>query len=249
MEPPAPEGDRALTVHTALTAYDVAGHYDEAYFRDLAQRYRHRNAFVRRRIANVLSLLPPLQGSRLLDLGCGMGTFTIEAARRGARATGIDPAPAAVAAARLVALEEGVPAAAFVRADAVRLPLGNRSVDVVLAADLTEHLDDLTLTGMLREAARVLDREGRLVLYTPCGSHLFERLRKAALLLRPDPSHIGIRDAHELTLAVAGAGLLVESVQYLPSHLPLWNLLEGAGARWVPLLRRRIGLVARKGSG
>jgi SAM-dependent methyltransferase len=226
-----------------LTAYDVAAHYDEAYFADLAGRYRRRNRFARRRIANVLSLLPDLDGRRLVDLGCGMGTFTVETAARGARALGVDPAPAAVATARQVAAAEGVERAAFVRADAAVLPLRDASADIVLAADLTEHLDDVTLARILREAARVLRPGGRLVLYTPDRQHLLERLRSAGVM-RQDPSHIGVRSAAELHAAVESAGLRVERRVWLPSHLPGLHLAERALARWVPLLRRRIGLVA-----
>jgi SAM-dependent methyltransferase len=228
------------------TAYDVAGHYDDRYFDDLARRYRTRNRFARQRIANVLSLLPPLAGRRLIDIGCGMGTFTIEAARRGARAVGIDPAPAAVATAVRVAQAEGAEGARFVRADAARLPLASASADVVLAADVTEHLDEDTLARILSECARVLRAGGTLVLYTPEHAHLFERLRERGLVLTPDPSHIGVRSAEQLAAAAVAAGLDVERVRHLPSHVPGWNLLERALARWVPLLRRRIGLIARK---
>ena len=230
----------------APTAYDVAGHYDEAYYRDLAERYRTRNRFARRRIRNVMSLLPPLSADMtFLDLGCGMGTFTIEAARHGARALGVDFAPEALPAAAAVARAEGAEAAWFTRADAVRLPLRDTSVDVVVAADLTEHLDDDTLGGVLRDARRVLRRNGTLVIYTPENAHLFERLR-ATGAMKQDPSHIGVRSAAELAAAVEQAGLRVEVLTWLPSHLPLWNLLERAFARYVPLLRRRIGLRARK---
>jgi hypothetical protein len=38
----------------------------------------------------------------------------------------------------------------------------------------------------------------------------------------------------------------LERLTYLPSHLPGWNLLERALGRWVPLLRRRAGVVARR---
>ncbi|MGH7551627.1 MAG: class I SAM-dependent methyltransferase [Longimicrobiales bacterium] len=229
-----------------LTAYDVADHYDAAYFDDLAARYRERNRFARRRIENVFSLLPPVHGKSVIDLGCGMGTFTIECARRGAVAIGIDPAPAAVAAARRVADAEHARSAFFIQADAVRLPLGDESADVVLAADVTEHLDDETLGRVLREATRVLRPGGQLVLYTPEQRHLFERLRDHNVLLSPDPSHIAVRSADELAAAVAKAGLRVELVSYLPSHLPVWNLLERGFQRWVPLLRRRIGVRASR---
>jgi SAM-dependent methyltransferase len=228
-----------------VTAYDVADHYDEAYFADLVARYRTRNRFARRRIANVFSLLPrTLAGRRLLDLGCGMGTFAVEAAKRGAHAVGVDPAPAALQAARAVAAAEQA-GAAFIRADAALLPVVSDSCDVVLAADLTEHLDDDTLARVLREAVRVLRTGGSLVLYTPEQTHVFERLRERGML-DPDPSHIGVRSAVELAAAATAAGFVVERTAWLPSHLPGWNLLERVLAPWVPLLRRRIGLVARR---
>lgn len=226
------------------TAYDVAEHYDDDYFGDLETRYRRRTRFARRRIANVFALAPSVAGRRVIDLGCGMGTFAIEATRAGARGVGIDPSAAALAAARRVAAAENVPVG-FVRADAAALPFAGGSGDVMIAADLVEHLDDDTLRRVLTEAERVLGPGGALIVYTPSASHLFERLRSAGVM-RQDPSHIGIRDADALGRVIEGAGLHVAEVHYLPSHLPGWNLLERALARWLPPLRRRIGIVARK---
>lgn len=226
-----------------LTAYDVADHYDDAYFADLSARYRTRNRFARRRIANVFSLLPELSGRTFVDLGCGMGTFTIEAAARGALAIGVDPAPAAVRAARAVAAAEQAEGAQFVRADAVELPVRAAAADVVLAADLTEHLDDVTLARILREAGRILAAGGRLVLYTPDRHHFFERLRDRGVM-KQDPSHIAVRSAAELRGAVESAGFEIERTTWLPSHLPGLALAERLLARRIPLLRRRTGLVA-----
>ena len=227
----------------ALTAYDVAGYYDEAYFDDLSNRYRTRNRFARRRIANVFALLPALRDRTLVDLGCGMGTFAIEAAARGAVGIGVDPAPAAVRAAAAVARAEGASSAFFTRADAAMLPLADASADVILAADLTEHLDDVTLARILREAGRCLKPTGSLVLYTPERQHFLERLRERGIMTQ-EPSHIGVRSAAELAEAVERAGFTVQRSVWLPSHLPGLDLAERALARWVPLLRRRIGLVA-----
>jgi SAM-dependent methyltransferase len=228
-----------------LTAYDVAEHYDDAYFADLTARYRSRNRFARRRIANVFSLLPDPAGLTILDLGCGMGTFTVEAAARGATAFGVDPAAAAVHAAAAVAVAEGQAGARFVRGDAANLPLRDGCADVVLAADLTEHLDDVTLARVLREAARALRPGGRLVVYTPERQHFLERLRDAGVL-RQDPSHIGVRTAADLRAAVESAGLVVRRSEWLPSHLPGLDLAERRLARWIPWLRRRIGIVAQR---
>lgn len=259
---------------TRPTAYDVAGRYDAAYYGDLARRYLRRTRFARQRLANVLSLLPEVDGRRVLDLGCGMGTFTIESARRGAFALGVDLSAEALPAARRVAAAAGVaagdhprgsagPAAArgrpaggpaggavaFLRADAARLPIADAAVDVVLAADFTEHLDDATLARVLAEARRVLRPRGTLVLYTPSPTHLLERLRDAGILRDRDPSHIGMRTAEELAAAVHDAGFSVRRVAFLPSHLPVLRPFERLLAGRVPLLRRRIGLVAERAAG
>jgi SAM-dependent methyltransferase len=225
----------------APTAYDVADRYDARYFADLADRYRRRSRFARRRMDNVFALLPPVSGRRVLDLGCGMGTFAIETARRGAAAVGIDLAAAALPEAAGLARAESV-AAPFVRADAATLPFADRSFDVALAADFTEHLDDRTLDRVAAELARVVRPGGTLVVYTPSPSHVLERLRRLGLL-EQEPSHIGLRHASELEGVFARHGFTTRRRQYLPSHLPLIDWLERATARWLPLLRRRIGLV------
>ena len=230
-----------------VTAYDVADHYDAAYFADLSARYRTRNRFARQRIANVFSLLPDIRGTRVVDIGCGMGTFSFEAAARGARyAVGLDLAETGIAAANHIRREENVASCSFLLADAAALPLKSNGADIAIAADFTEHLDDETLRRVLAEAARVIRKDGLLVIYTPEASHLFEQLRERGILLKQEPSHIGIRSMGELADFARAAGFQVERMTYLPSHLPLWNLLERSLARWIPLLRRRIGLVVRK---
>ena len=183
----------------------------------------------------------------VVDIGCGMGTFTFEAASRGAHfALGLDLAASGIAAANRIAREEKIQGCAFLLADAVALPARSSGADVVIAADFTEHLDDETLRRVMTEAARVVKPGGRFVIYTPEASHIFEQLRDKGILLEQEPSHIGIRSSEELAAFARNAGFTIERSTYLPSHLPGFNLLERAFARWVPLLRRRIGLVARK---
>ena len=55
-----------------------------------AARYQDQHSFVWRFGANLLELLDPQPGERILDIGCGTGQLTAEIARRGARVTGLD---------------------------------------------------------------------------------------------------------------------------------------------------------------
>src|SRR5690606_29681951 len=164
------------------TAYDVAGHYDAGYYEDLAARYRTRNRFARQRIANVLSLLPPLDGRVLVDVGCGMGTFTVEAAHRGARARGIDFAPEALPAAAAVAGAGGAGRGWFTGGEAVPTPVRGATAAVGGAAAPTERLGGATRRGVPSDVRRVLRSGGTCAVYTPASSHLFERLRDAGMM-------------------------------------------------------------------
>ena len=55
-----------------------------------AARYQDHHSFVWRYGANLLELLNPQPGERILDLGCGTGQLTAEIARSGARVIGMD---------------------------------------------------------------------------------------------------------------------------------------------------------------
>ncbi len=55
-----------------------------------AARYQDKHSFVWRYGANLLELLDPQSGERILDIGCGTGQLTAEIARSGAQVTGLD---------------------------------------------------------------------------------------------------------------------------------------------------------------
>ena len=103
--------------------------------------------------------LEELRGTtRLLDVGCGTGRFTVLAAERlGARVWGVDPSADMIAQARARAAR-GV---GWRQASAEQLPFRDSWFDGVHAHLVVHLLDDLP--AALRELARVLSPSGRLV--------------------------------------------------------------------------------------
>lgn len=65
-----------------------------------ASRYEQGCSFVWKHGAEVIELLAPEAGERILDLGCGTGHLTAEIAARGAAVVGIDRSPEMIATAR-----------------------------------------------------------------------------------------------------------------------------------------------------
>jgi 2-polyprenyl-6-hydroxyphenyl methylase / 3-demethylubiquinone-9 3-methyltransferase len=83
----------------------------------------------------------PLAGVDLLDVGCGAGLFAEPLARLGANVIGVDPAPAAIEAARRHAEETGAEVA--YRAAAVEELAGEEPrFDIVSAMEVIEHAAD-----------------------------------------------------------------------------------------------------------
>ncbi len=96
--------------------------------------------------------LVPAPGLATLDLGCGEGRCGAELGRLGHRVVGVDSSQRMVDAAR-----ERIDA---VVGEASALPFDDASFDLVVAFMSLQDMDDLS--GVVREAARVLEPGGRL---------------------------------------------------------------------------------------
>ncbi|MGH3882514.1 MAG: class I SAM-dependent methyltransferase [Pseudonocardiaceae bacterium] len=96
---------------------------------------------------------------RVVDVGCGPGAAVREAARRGARVTGVDPAPVMLRLART--LTRNRPAITWADGTAEDLPLPDGSATVLWSVATVHHWTDVT--AGLAEAKRVLAPGGRFV--------------------------------------------------------------------------------------
>ena len=156
MTDPAPRPERIDAEYYDRSEYFEAGHLTD-----------RQSPFQRYRVAKVLAIYDPAPEERVLDLGCGWGTFEWALGPRVAEVVGVDFS------ARSVELCEGQRAAGgfrnvrFVHADAGATGLPAESFDLVIAADLFEHLYPDGSERVAREAHRVLKRGGRFSIWTP----------------------------------------------------------------------------------
>jgi 2-polyprenyl-3-methyl-5-hydroxy-6-metoxy-1,4-benzoquinol methylase len=110
----------------------------------------------------ILSVKPQLESLNILDVGCGEGQFAGVLAARGAQVLGIDPGPETIARAQLNA-----PDARFLVGTAEELPRRLHGYDVVTMVNALHHVPMNLMESALREAARVLRREGVLIVIEP----------------------------------------------------------------------------------
>ena len=90
---------------------------------------------VRNPIDVILAALGPLDGARILELGCGHGALAKALALAGAKVVGVDPEPAALKAAR-----RAVPAALFVQAGAEALPVRDAAFEGAVFQNALHHI-------------------------------------------------------------------------------------------------------------
>jgi ubiquinone/menaquinone biosynthesis C-methylase UbiE len=136
----------------------VADRYTHGHHDSVLRSHRWRTA--ENSAAHLLAHLRP--GMRLLDVGCGPGTITLDLARRLApgEVVGLDTAAEVVSEAAHAAEQEGTPNVSFVVGDVYALEHPDASFDVVHAHQVLQHLTDPV--AALVEMHRVLRPGGLL---------------------------------------------------------------------------------------
>jgi SAM-dependent methyltransferase len=201
-----------------------------------------------------------------LDLGCGLGGYSLALQHAGFRVVSLD-----LDASVVQGLPEGLTG---LSADASALPIGDAAFDLVLCASLIEHVP--APERLLREVWRVLRPGGACYLsfppyYSPLGGHQFapfhllgERAALAiyrrrirgrdpgwrAKYLRPASGYsdaFGAYGLYRLTISrarslarSAGFAIADQSVRFLPVNTARWGVL-GEFLTWHAqlLLRKR----------
>jgi 2-polyprenyl-6-hydroxyphenyl methylase / 3-demethylubiquinone-9 3-methyltransferase len=105
----------------------------------------------------------PLEGLRILDIGCGGGLLSEPMSRLGAEVVGVDPAAANIEIARLHAAGGGL-AIDYRATTAEDLAAAGETFDAVLALEVVEHVADVD--AFLATSASMVRPGGVLVLAT-----------------------------------------------------------------------------------
>lgn len=110
----------------------------------------------------------PLAGKEILDIGCGNGTLARSLMDQGARVTGVDPNGEALEAAR-----RAVPSGTFHNAGAEAMSFADHSFDGAVFLNSLHHVPKLAMPRALREAARVINPAGSIIVVEPLANGSF----------------------------------------------------------------------------
>jgi SAM-dependent methyltransferase len=110
-------------------------------------------------LPNLMRLVAPKPGDRVLDIACGQGFFARACAGAGAQVTGVDASPQLIA----IAKKKSPANAKFFVSPAERMPfIASTSIDKALIVHGVQNIEDFPL--VFKECARVLKPAGRLSL-------------------------------------------------------------------------------------
>ncbi len=145
------------------------------------ERWRHRSMFERFRLT--LEACGEVKGTRMLDLGCGSGRYSIALARRGADVVGIDFSQPMVELAARAAAAAGVAAhCRFIQGDLLRVT-PQEPFDTTLAIGLFDYVRDPV--PILEKIRQVTTR--CVIASFPVRMHVLTPLRKLRLSLAGCP--------------------------------------------------------------
>jgi 2-polyprenyl-3-methyl-5-hydroxy-6-metoxy-1,4-benzoquinol methylase len=139
--------------------YKLAEEYDQAYHKGRGLRSSwHVLKF--KSIGDVLSGT----GGKLLDIGCGPGTFIGAALPKFTSAVGVDTSEGMIKYASNNYTDDSL---TFIHVGNEAYPFEDESFDAITVIEVIEHLDDCRLDFVMSEVMRLLKPGGQLVISTP----------------------------------------------------------------------------------
>ncbi|GAA3090749.1 bifunctional 3-demethylubiquinone 3-O-methyltransferase/2-octaprenyl-6-hydroxy phenol methylase [Rhizobium viscosum] len=206
-----------------------------------------RLAYIRDKAAENFSRSPksakPLEGLRVLDIGCGGGLLSEPVARMGAEVVGADPSEKNIGIASTHAKASGV-AVDYRAVTAEQLAEAGETFDIVLNMEVVEHVADVelfmnTCAGMVRPgglmfvatinrtmkaAALAIFAAENVLRWLPRGTHQYEKLVRPEELEKP--------------LAASGLEIIDRTGVFFNPLANQWNLSKDMDVNYMLLAKR-----------
>lgn len=219
--------------HTVAPADDLARYYGDSYH---GGRHGLTAALCAwRRLMLVGRAAGRGAGRRLLDVGCGDGTFLLAARRKGWAVTGTELNPRAARAAGLDVRET---------LEEVR---GQAPFDCVTLWHSLEHMADPA--GLLKSLAGLLAPEGVLVIAVPDGGGLQARLFGPNWFHLDAPRHLHHYNRRSLTRLLGSAGFVTTSLRHQEFEYDLLGWSQSALNAVMPTPNVFFNLLTGRASG
>ena len=225
-----------------------SSYYDQSdyYKKNAAHLLDFKSRFQRYRVRKLREIYDPNVEETVLDLGCGWGTLCWSLANRVQHITGLDFSETSIRLCNERLQGESYANVTFIQGDARGTEMPSETYDLVIAADLFEHLYPNDSDKVTREVFRLLKSQGRFSIWTPNRSHIIEILKNRNILFRKDETHVDYKSMRKLLKMLEEAGFVVEKHYYAESHIPFFRHIERIFLRFLPPFRRRIAILAYK---
>lgn len=166
--------------------------------------------------------LPGPKGKKLLDVGCGNGSYLAKMRRLGWDVVGVEPDPKA---ARIARERFGIQVHVGNLTDA---GFADQIFDALTMSHVLEHVSDPVRT--LHECERLLKPGGKLVVVTPNSGSLGHRVLGRAWPHLDPPRHLHLFSMHTVRLAIEQTGLQVLR-SWTSGRLATWTWIAGRQIR------------------
>ncbi|CAN7310472.1 bifunctional 2-polyprenyl-6-hydroxyphenol methylase/3-demethylubiquinol 3-O-methyltransferase UbiG [Rhizobium sp. LjRoot30] len=206
-----------------------------------------RLAYIRDRVAENFGRDPrsakPLEGLRVLDIGCGGGLLSEPIARMGASVVGADPSEKNIGIASAHAAQTGV-AVDYRAVTAEDLANAGETFDIVLNMEVVEHVADVdlfmstcaqmvrpgglmfvaTINRTMKAAALAIFAAENILRWLPRGTHQYEKLVRPEELEKP--------------LAASGMEIIHRTGVFFNPLQNQWNLSPDMDVNYMLLAKR-----------
>ena len=216
-------------------------------FRPLHKFNPVRLAYIRDRVAENFGRDPrsarPLEGLRVLDIGCGGGLLSEPVARMGASVVGADPSEKNIGIASAHAAQTGV-TVDYRAVTAEDLANAGETFDIVLNMEVVEHVADVdlfmstcaqmvrpsglmfvaTINRTMKAAALAIFAAENILRWLPRGTHQYEKLVRPEELEKP--------------LAASGMEIIHRTGVFFNPLQNQWNLSPDMDVNYMLLAKR-----------